>query len=92
MYGELSIVLPFLQVTGPSLGIGMGGRHLDGELGPALHLFAGLPSMPVPLKYLWPYVEPYYRPQIGLGSGRVIHEAGLMLKFVVGGKDNDFSN
>jgi hypothetical protein len=92
MYGEISALLPVLQVTGPSLGLGAGLQVVDHRRAPALHFFVGLPTPPMPLDYFMPYLEPYFRPQLGFGSGVFIFEAGLMLKFIVTNSKFDLSN
>jgi hypothetical protein len=90
LYGEVSGYMLL------SLGVGAGYRFatpspaLDST--PAYHLFIGLPigvpfsALPGPFG-LWgiPYLEPYYRAQVGWSAGQaVIHEIGILLRVSFG--------
>jgi hypothetical protein len=91
VYGEVSGYPLF------SAGVGAGNRFASSgsqvDPGAAYHFFFGLPiGVPVADPDLglfgfagMPYIEPYYRPQIGWSAGRgTIHEIGLLLRMSFG--------
>ena len=80
-----------------SAGVGAGYRFASSEsqvdAGAAYHLFIGLPIGPPGADSDFglfgfagtPYIEPYYRPQIGWAAGGgTIHEVGLLLRMSFG--------